>query len=244
MLEPRTLRRGAVLGVFLFFGFVLQTVGLVTTTPARSAFITGLYVVLVPVVGWLVFRRRARFTSWVGVGLAAVGLRYLTGADVGVAQGLSTGDVLTLGCAVAYTFHILFTERYAPRTGVVALGAVQLWMVAGLSALCVPVAGARVTWTPAFLGAVAFCGLLASALSICVQTWAQARTTAVRVAIICCLEPVFTAVYSVALDYEQLGAREWAGGALIVLGVLVAELGGHLLERWREARTVPPGRGP
>jgi drug/metabolite transporter (DMT)-like permease len=235
LLVPQTLRRGLLLGVFLFLGFVLQTVGLVTTTPSRSAFITGMYVLLVPVLGLALFRRRARATSWVGVVLAAVGMRYLTGAEVGAGQGLSSGDWLTLGCAVAYAFHILLTERYAPKTGVVALVAVQLWVVAGLSALCLPVTGARVEWTPSFIGAAAFCGLFASAVAICVQTWAQARTTAVRVALICSMEPVFAGVYSVALGYEVLGVREWVGGGLIVAGVLVAELGGHFLGRLRPA---------
>lgn len=248
MLVPETLRRGALLGVFLFLGFVLQTVGLVSTTPSRSAFITGLYVVFVPVLGLVLFRRSPRLSSWVGVGLAAVGLRYLTGADLGEERGfasiLSWGDWLTLGCAVSYAVHILLTERYAPKSSVVPLVAVQLWVVAGLSALCLPFTEVHVRWTPAFLGAVAFCGLIASALALCVQTWAQARTTAVRVALICSLEPVFTAVYSVELGYETLGVREWVGGGLIVLGVLVAELGGFLWERLRAGRsTVPDGAG-
>jgi drug/metabolite transporter (DMT)-like permease len=231
MLAPQTLRRGLALGVFLFLGFVLQTVGLVSTTPSRSAFITGLYVVFVPVLGLVLFRRVPRVSSWVGVALAALGLRYLTGAEVDAGQGLSRGDWLTLGCAVAYAFHILLTERYAPKSSVVPLVAVQLWVVAVLSALCLPFAGARVEWTPSFLGAAAFCGLLASALALCVQTWAQARTTAVRVALICSTEPVFAAVYSVALGYEVLGPREWGGGGLIIAGVLVAELGAQLWSR-------------
>lgn len=252
MLVPETLRRGALLGLFLFLGFVLQTVGLVSTTPSRSAFITGLYVVFVPVLGLVLFRRSPRLASWVGVGLAAVGLRYLTGAELGAGpgqssglfSGMSLGDWLTLGCAVSYAVHILLTERYAPRSSVVPLVAVQLWVVAGLSSLCLPFTGSKVTWTPAFLGAVAFCGLIASALALCVQTWAQARTTAVRVALICSMEPVFTAVYSVGLGYETLGVREWVGGGLIILGVLVAELGGLLWERLRAGRaTVPDGAG-
>jgi len=231
MLAPQTLRRGLMLGVFLFLGFALQTVGLVSTTPSRSAFITGLYVVFVPVLGLALFRKVPRISSWVGVVLAALGLRYLTGAEVDAGQGLSQGDWLTLGCAVAYAFHILLTERYAPKSGVVPLVAVQLWVVSVLSVLCLPFAGARVEWVPSFLGAAAFCGLLASAVAICVQTWAQARTTAVRVALICSTEPVFAAVYSVALGYETLGPREWVGGGLIIAGVLVAELGAHLWGR-------------
>jgi drug/metabolite transporter (DMT)-like permease len=237
LLSPSHLRRGTVLGLFLFAGFALQTVGLTHTTPSRSAFITGLSVLLVPVVMLAVFRRVPRVSSLVGVVLSAVGLYYLTGAEVGEA-GLSRGDWLTLGCAVAYAFHIAFTERYAPKEGVQALVAVQLWVVAGLSALCLPFAGARVAWTPAFLGAVAFCGVVASAVAFSVQTWAQARTSAVRTAIIYSLEPLFAGAFSVVLGYERLGVREWVGGGLIVLGVLVSEAGSALWERWR-AREAP-----
>jgi drug/metabolite transporter (DMT)-like permease len=117
---------------------------------------------------------------------------------------------------------------------------VQLWVVALLSALCLPFVETRVEWTPAFLGAVAFCGVFASALALSVQTWAQARTSAVRAAIIYSLEPLFAGGFSVALGYETLGVREWVGGGLIVLGVLVAELGSVLWGRWR-AREAPSG---
>ena len=229
MLVASTLRPGLLLGGVLFLSFTLQTVGLLTTTPARSAFLTGLFVVIIPVLGWLFFQRRPRITSWMGVVLAVLGMRSLTGADLG--HGLSVGDGLTLGCALTYALHVLGTERFAPGADVVALVAVQLWVVTGLSALCLPWTGVRLDWTPAFLGAVAYCGLLASAGALCVQTWAQAHTSSVRVALLSSLEPVFTAVYSVALGLERLGAPEWLGGGLIVLGVLVAELGGHLLAR-------------
>jgi drug/metabolite transporter (DMT)-like permease len=237
VLAPSHLRRGGVLGLFLFTGFAFQTVGLSYTTPSRSAFITGMSVLLVPVVMLALFRRVPRLSSLGGVVLSAMGLYYLTGAEVGTA-GFSTGDLLTLACAVAYAFHIAFTERYAPKEGVGALVAVQLWVVALLSALCLPFVEVRVAWTPAFLGAVAFCGVFASAFALSVQTWAQARTSAVRAAIIYSLEPLFAGVFSVMLGYETLGVREWVGGGLIVLGVLVAELGSVLWERWR-VRELP-----
>jgi drug/metabolite transporter (DMT)-like permease len=173
-----------------------------------------------------------RVSSLVGVVLSAVGLYYLTGAEVGSA-GRSRGDWLTLGCAVAYAFHISFTDRYASKQGVQALVAVQLWVVALLSAACLPFVERRVEWTPGFIGAVVFCGVFASALALSIQTWAQARTTAVRAAIIYSLEPVFAGGFSVVLGYEKLGAREWVGGSLIISGVLVSELGSALWDRWR-----------
>ncbi|MBZ4420958.1 DMT family transporter [Myxococcus sp. RHST-1-4] len=234
VLQPRNLRNGAVLALFLFAGFALQTVGLTLTTPSRSAFITGMSVVFVPLLSLLLFKRVPKPTSLLGVVLAAVGLYFLTRPEVGAQEGgLARGDLLTLGCAVAYAGHITLTERYAPKEGVTGLVAVQLWGVALLSALSLPFVERRVEWTPSFVGAVLVCGVLASAVAISVQTWGQARTTAVRAAVIYSMEPVFAAAYSVALGYEVLGAREWAGGSLILLGVLVSDVGAAAWGWWR-----------
>jgi drug/metabolite transporter (DMT)-like permease len=239
VLQPRNLRHGAVLAVFLFGGFALQTTGLTQTTPSRSAFITGMSVVFVPFLSLLLFRRMPKPSSLVGVVLAAVGLYLLTRPDAGGAGGFGRGDVLTLGCAVAYAVHITLTERYAPKEGVMGLVAVQLWGVALLSALSLPFVERRVEWTASFVGAVLVCGVIASAGTISLQTWGQARTTAVRAAVIYSLEPVFAAAYSVALGYEVLGSREWAGGGLILLGVLVSEVGAAAWNWWRaRARLV------
>lgn len=240
VLQPRNLRHGAVLAVFLFGGFALQTMGLTQTTPSRSAFITGMSVVFVPFLSLLLFRRMPKPSSLLGVVLAAVGLYFLTRPDAGGAGGFGRGDVLTLGCAVAYAVHITLTERYAPKEGVMGLVAVQLWGVALLSALSLPFVERRVEWTASFVGAVLVCGVIASAGTISLQTWGQARTTAVRAAVIYSLEPVFAAAYSVALGYEVLGAREWAGGGLILLGVLSSEVGAAAWSWWR-ARPVSRG---
>jgi drug/metabolite transporter (DMT)-like permease len=238
VLLPQNLRRGALLAVFLFLGFVMQTVGLTRTTPSRSAFITGLCVVFVPMWALLLFRRVPRLTSLLGVGMAAVGLFLLTRAGEDGGGALSVGDVLTLCGSVAYALHILLTERFAPREGVGGLVAVQLWCVALLSTLCLPFVETRVEWVPAFVGAFVFCGVCASAGALSVQTWGQARTTAVRAALIYSMEPVFASTYSVALGYETLGPREWTGGGLIVSGVLVSELGAAAWDWWRARAQV------
>jgi drug/metabolite transporter (DMT)-like permease len=187
-------------------------------------------------VSLLFFRRVPRLPSLLGVALAVVGLWAMTRPDAqGGGGGFTTGDLLTLGCALAYAFHIAFTERLAPKEGVMGMVAVQLWVVALASAACALLqpAGPRVAWGGSFVAAFLFTGVFASAVAISVQTWGQARTSAVRAALIYSLEPVFAAAYSVLLGYETLGPREALGGGLIVLGVLVAELGAHLLDRLR-----------
>jgi drug/metabolite transporter (DMT)-like permease len=237
LLNSSTAKAGAALSFFLFTGFVLQTKGLALTTPSRSAFITGMSVVLVPGVTLLLFRRRPRIASLVGVAFAAAGLYLLTGfGPERNAPGVLAGDLLTVGCAVAYAFHITLTERFAAAHPAMALVAVQLGLVSLLSAACLPFFPHHVEWSPGFIAAVVFCGVVASALALGVQTWAQARTTAVRAALIFSLEPVFAAAYSMAMGRERLGLREVWGGALIVFGIIVAETGAVLWGRWRRAQ--------
>nr|WP_093517385.1 DMT family transporter [Stigmatella erecta] len=233
MLSWGNLKHGALLSLFLFGGYLFQTLGLTRTSPARSAFITGLCVLFVPLFALVFYRQVPRIPALVGVVLSAVGLYFLTRADAATSEALSSGDVLTLICAVSYAIHILLTARLAPKQGAGALVAVQLWGVALLSAACLPFVEVRVEWSGAFLGAVLFCGVVASAVAISVQTWAQARTSAVRTALIYALEPVFASLFSVSLGYETLGPREWVGGSLIVLGVVVAEVGATVWDRWR-----------
>jgi drug/metabolite transporter (DMT)-like permease len=224
---PGALGGGLVLGAFLFLGFALQTTGLVHTSESRSAFITALAVVLVPVASFAIFRRLPQLPSLVGVALAFLGLHVLTGGapEPEMVASTSLGDLLTLGCAISFAVQITLTEKFAPGLPALALVAVQLWVVAILAAACVPFLSARVEWRTDFVAAVIFSGLIASTACIGLQTWAQARTTAVRAALIFSLEPVFAALLSVGLGRERLEMREVVGGSLTVLAVVVAELG-------------------
>jgi drug/metabolite transporter (DMT)-like permease len=235
------LRYGALLSVFLFGGFAFQTFGLLSTTPSRSAFITGLSVLLVPFVSIALLRKWPRVPAVLGVLLAVFGLAYLTGVteSAGEGSGTSTGDLLTLGCAVSYAVQITLTERYAPKVDTLAMVGVQLGCVSLLSLLCLPFVELRFEPNLAFAGAVAFTGVFASAIAIGAQTWAQARTSAVRAALIFSLEPVFAAAYSVLTGYERLGRKEALGGGLIVAAVLVSEVGNAWLDRRAKLQAVP-----
>lgn len=234
-----SVRSGLILGVFLWLGYSFQTTGLEHTTPSRSAFITGMTVVLVPFVSILLFKRRPKPFALVGVVLATLGLYWLTLYETQESRGTLYGDLLTLGCAVGYAFHIAFNERFAPRGKVMTMVAVQLAVVAVLSALFLPFVEVKLSPTPALWVGVAITGLLASTLAIGAQTWAQARTSAIRAALIYSLEPVFAATYSILLGRESLGLREAIGGGLIILGVLISEVGGILWERFSPRAAAP-----
>lgn len=213
---PRTFalwRDGAIAGMWLLAGFGFQTAGLVTTGASNSALITGLYVVITPLLG-AVWRRRTP-TSWVVIAsvLAVIGMALLT-VTGGFAIGV--GDLLTLLCAVGFAGHIVYLADSAQRHPVVPFTAVQL-LVTALGALALsavfeglPVPSDR-EW-PALI----VTGAGVSAVAFLLQVWAQARIGADRAAIVLTAEPVFGVLAAAVLIGERLTINGWVGAALIM----------------------------
>jgi drug/metabolite transporter (DMT)-like permease len=228
--SPGLLRDGALLGGAMFLGFALQTAGLQYTTPARSGFITGLAVVLVPFVARFAMGRRVLAASWVGVGLAVAGLALLT-RPFGGGTATRLGDLLTLGCALAYAFQIIWTSEFSPRHPLVSLLTVQIAVTFLGSLVLLGLGPARVAPSPELWGTVAFTGLVMTVGAFFVMNWAQRHTTAVRAALIYTLEPPAAAVFSHLVTGERLDGPALAGAALILVGVIVAEVGGALAAR-------------
>ena len=211
---------GIGLGLLLATGYGLQTAGLERTTVSSAGFITGLYVVFTPLLALLLFRTRVGGVVWLGVGLALVGLGLLSG----VGAGDPVGDALVLAGSAAYSLQIVLMERYAPRYDAVAFTEVELLAAFGGFAL-VAVAAGQVEvphgWT--VWSALLVTGIFASALAFLVQTWAQRRTSATRTALAFAMEPVFAGFFGFWLAGDRLGAVGWAGCALIMAGIVVAE---------------------
>jgi drug/metabolite transporter (DMT)-like permease len=229
-------RHGLLLGLAMFAGFALQTIGLRFTTPARSGFLTGLAVLIVPFLARFLLRRRVHPAAWLGVALAVGGLLALTRPfGAGVAAEVRTGDLITMGCAVAFAFQIIYTSEWSPKHPLALLTLIQVGTTLGLSALFLPFEPVRLAATPALWGTVLYTGLCMTALAFFVMNWAQRHTTAVRAALIFSLEPVAAALFSHLVGGEPLVALDWCGGALIVLGVVVGEVGGALGARRRVA---------
>jgi drug/metabolite transporter (DMT)-like permease len=228
---PGFLRHGFLLGVFMLAGFVLQTTGLRYTTPARSGFLTGLAVLIVPFVARFLLGRRVKLASWAGVALAVFGLALLTRPfGEGVAEAVRLGDLLTTGCAVAFALQIVFTAEWSSRHPLVPLTLAQVGVTFAGAVLLAVAEGARFRPEGAgvFAGTVAFTGVAMTAGAFFVQNWGQRHTTAVRAALIFSLEPVAAALFSHWYGGEPLGPLDWAGGALTVLAVVVGEVGGAL----------------
>lgn len=229
--DRRAMVRGVLLGIALYAGYAMQTEGLVFTTASRSAFITGLAVLLVPFLSWAINGRRPSIASWAGVGLALAGLLFLTRPWDGAASATWLGDLLTLGCAFGFASQTVGTERWAKGSAMESLLLPQL-VVCGLCAFV----GAYFeeepsTFTVRAVAVAAICGVLFTALAFTVATWALQRTTATHAALIFSLEPVFASLYAAVFLGVLMSPPELLGAGLILAGVLVGELGPALAPR-------------
>ncbi|MGE5601957.1 MAG: DMT family transporter [Nitrososphaerales archaeon] len=210
-------------GTALFAGYAFQTFGLRLTTPAKAGFITGLSVAIVPVASALLLRQSPPRNAWIGVCLATLGLALLAlTADLSI----QPGDLLVLCCALAYAAHILLLGHFAPRYNPILLTFGQVTAVAVFSGLAALIFEQRAPVTGQVLFAAAFTGVLATAVAFLIQTVAQRFTTSTHTALIFAAEPVFAGLFSLLLIGEVLGPRQLLGCALILGGMLVAELKG------------------
>jgi drug/metabolite transporter (DMT)-like permease len=212
---------GLALGLLLAIAFALQTEGLRRTTVSSTGFITGLYVVLTPVFALVLFRTRIGAAAWGGVVLAVVGLAMLSG----VSTGSPAGDLLVLASTAATALQIVFVERYAVRYDPVALTFAEM-VVACVAFTGVALARGQLDTAPrgwTVWGALLVTGVFASALAFLIQTWAQRRISATRIALVFSLETVFAGLFGYALAGDRLGWIGWGGCAVILAGIVLAE---------------------
>lgn len=231
-------RHALLLGAFMAAGFIFQTIGLRYTTAARSGFITGLSVLIVPFLARFLLGRRVRLSSWAGVALAVAGLAVLTRPfEDAFSAPVRLGDALTVGCAVAFALQVVYTSEWSPRHPLVPLTLAQVLVGFAGGVLLASVEGPvfHAGGAARFAATVAFTGVLMTAAAFLVMNWGQRHTTAVRAALIFSLEPVGAALFAHYYGGEPLSAWDWTGGALIVLGVVVGEVGGAMVAERRPA---------
>ena len=238
---------GAVVGLCLAVGYQFQTTGLARTTPSKSAFITGLMVVMVPLLSTLPGlrvpgSRRPRWNAFLGAALAFIGIVLLTAPAAALAPGPSSlsnqaahllpdmssinlGDVLTLGCAIGFAFHCIALSHVSPRIGFQPLALMQVGFCALFMALSLPlIEHPQIAWTPRVMIALGVAAVFATAVAFSIQSWAQSVLPPTHTALILTLEPAFAWITSFLVMGERLGLRPAIGAALILAGIALTEL--------------------
>ncbi|TMF18430.1 MAG: DMT family transporter [Chloroflexi bacterium] len=225
----RELRVGAVIGGVLAAGYLTQTAGLAITSPGNAGLITGLLVVLTPLLNRL-FGAPIHWWTWAAVLISLAGLVMLTGGP----SGMNFGDLLVLACAVLFALHIVLLGRWSPGTSSGSLAMVQM----GTCALLFSAGG---TWSlrppnAAVWLAIVVTGIFASAFGYFIQTWVQAHISANRTALILATEPAWALVAAVLLAGQRFGTLQAAGAALLIAAIV-----GHELASLKfEAHGQPP----
>ncbi len=219
----RAILGGMAAGSCLFLGYVLQTIGLKYTTATKTGFITGLYVVVVPLLGSLVYRTVPKLLELAGVGIAGFGMALLTLPNEGWA--LEGGDLFVASSTIPYAAHLILVVRIARWCSPVALALYQTVTGAVLGASVFWwVETPFVHWNGELMSGLAITALLATAFAFTLLTWAQRSTTATRSAVILTLEPLFAWLTSLIFAGEQLSGRATIGAVLILSSILVVEL--------------------
>ncbi len=215
------IRSSLVAGSFLAAGYLLQTEGLRFTSASTSAFITGLSTLFVPVIAGVWRRQWPAPAVGLGIVVALVGLWILTGATLSPGKG----EVLTLGCAVAYALWLLAQQPHVRALGAIPLAAGQMIVVAVGTAPMAAVAGAgRITSVA--IASMVFTAIACAAIAVSLQLWAQRYLGSSRTALWLLTEPVFAGIVSWVTG-EPMGAASMGGAAMILGGVAVSELGAN-----------------
>jgi len=220
-LDREAWRRAGLLGLVYGVAQILQTAGLAHTAASVSGFVTGMYVVCTPLLASVLLRTRITAATWGAVALATVGLGVLTleGFSVGY------GEALTFVAAVLYALHIVALGAWSTARDALGMSVVQLLVIAVVCLVATAPDGIVLPETGRDWLSVVYMALVAGALALAAQTWAQSQLSPTRTAIVMSMEPVFAAFFAVLLGGEGLTSRMIFGGALVLAAMLAVEVG-------------------
>ena len=228
LLRPQTiklfnkdlLQRGGLAGIFLGLGYIAQTLGLERTGAAITGFITGLYVVLTPLIASFVLKEKITKFTWFCIAVATFGLGLLSirGFSVGI------GEMFVLASAVLFAAHIIALSKWSSGRDVYAMTVIQLTMCAILAGLASAVEGYSLPPDRGVWSVVIFTAVFATAVAFIVQTWSQAHMSATKVAVILTMEVVFAALFAILLGGERLTIQTAVGGILVVVAMYLIVL--------------------
>lgn len=234
-IRPWEIAAGTIVGFFLAAGYQFQTIGLLYTSPSRSAFITGLVVVLVPLFSMVSALRpprssAPRWNAFLGAAFAFAGIILLTTPASAASflpdfAAINHGDLITFGCSVAFALHCIALGHASPRIDFRPLAVLQVGFCTAFMALSLPLAEHnRLNLTPRLIFALLIAAVLATAAAFSIQSWAQSILPPAHTALLLTLEPVFAWLTSFLILNERLTARPATGALLILAGIALTEL--------------------
>jgi drug/metabolite transporter (DMT)-like permease len=198
----------------------MQTHGLVTISASRSAFLTGLYVILVPFFQWRT-TGRPKLNVWIASVLAVIGTTVLIGG--GFAARPTFGDVLTVACAFVFAWHVVLSARYSTHETSTALAAIQVLAV-GLLAAPITLFTRPTVWDAKIVAVILFTAIVTTAIAFAALMWGQAHVSAAEAAVILAFEPVAAAITSIAFEGEPFTVPFAIGAALILAAMLLSQM--------------------
>lgn len=213
---------GLICGLILFAACTPQQLGLKLQLPAgKSGFITSLYIILVPIFG-IFLRKKVRPTIWLSVALAVFGLYMLCGMGT---FSMNLGEGLTLLCAVAFSFHIMYIDHVSPGSDGVRLSCIQFFTAGSISliiALCFE--QPSIEMLQSCMIPILYSGVCSSGIAYTLQMLAQSKTEPTTASLLMSLESVFSALFGWLIIGQKLSALELGGCALVFVGVVIAQL--------------------
>jgi drug/metabolite transporter (DMT)-like permease len=214
------LQRGGLAGIFLGLGYIAQTLGLERTGAAITGFITGLYVVLTPLIASFVLKEKITKFTWLCIAVATFGLGLLSirGFSVGI------GEMFVLASAVLFAAHIIALSKWSSGRDVYAMTVIQLSMCAVLAGIASAIEGYSLPPDDGVWGVVIFTAVFATAIAFIVQTWSQVHMSATKVAVILTMEVVFAALFAIVIGGERLTVQTAFGGILVVVAMYLIVL--------------------
>jgi len=221
VINKSTIIKGAILGIFLYLAFALQTVGLQFTTPSKNAFLTAVNVVIVPFIGFLLYKRKMDFYELTGAVLAMVGVGVLS---LKLSSDINIGDLLTLGCAVGFAFHIFYTAKYVKDSDPILLTLIQMMTAAVIGFIVVFFKGE--TFHAVEMGgmlSLLYLGIFSTTVAFLLQTVAQKMISETKAAIILSTESFWGMVFSVAILNEVMTIKMVIGAILILGAIIISE---------------------
>lgn len=224
-ITPNLLKLGIYLGLAMTGGYVFQVTGLTMTTASKAGFITGLSVVIVPVLTTIYYKKLPPIPVLFGVTMAAWGLLMLSYDGHWM---FNLGDLLVFFCALSFGLHIFLVGLFVQKEDPALLAMVQVGVVAVIAGVFAGVQGdVHFQYAPKIWGGIIYMAVMATGFTTLIQNWAQQFTSSVRTAIIFSMEPVFAFIFAYILLGEPITGQSLWGGGLILLGMLMAELGGQ-----------------